>query len=219
MWFDILLQVAMILSFVFMFLWMHDVPRKFFINLHFRRNRSKYEAKRRFVRGAQLLAQAKSSNDLTLAKAAETEAEAGIDLDPSDAVTHILKALALDFQGFKTSALSSIDAALSPLAIKSLSDEERADALFKRAELRLEVSRIGRRLDDSGGVDSSAVEEDLLEAVRLRPKNTKAWCLLGQCREAKAMREEAKAAFEEALKVDPNCETAREGLDRLGSQA
>ncbi|GAB4856026.1 hypothetical protein Ancab_024665 [Ancistrocladus abbreviatus] len=191
MWFDIFLQVVMMLAGAFMFLWMHDIPRKFLNELHYRWNRSKHEAKRHFVKGAQLLAQAKSSNDLTLAKSAEAEAGAAIDLNPSDAAAHILKALALDFQGFKTSALASIEVALSPLAVKSLSDEERGDALFKRAELRMQVNRIG----NSKGVESATAavaEEDLTEAVKLRPANAKAWYLLGECREAKGLREKQK---------------------------
>ncbi|GMH06660.1 hypothetical protein Nepgr_008500 [Nepenthes gracilis] len=215
MWFDILLQAVMILAGILMFLWMHDVPRKFLDNLQSWRNKSKYEAKRRFVLGARLLAQAKSSDDLTLARSAEAEVQAAIDLDPSDAAAHILKALALEFQGFKTSALSSVDVALSPLAVKSLSDEERSNALLKRAELRLEVSRLARLRDDSEDLNSAAIEEDLREAVRLQPENAKAWCLLGDCREAKGMREEARAAFEEAIKADPDCKTATQGLDRL----
>ncbi|KAK4352306.1 hypothetical protein RND71_027824 [Anisodus tanguticus] len=91
------------------------------------------QSKRHFVQGAQLLSQAKATTAkdrlaaTSLAKSAEAQADLAIALDPKDA-------------GFKTSALDSIDVALSPLAVKSLSEQERADALFKRAELRLAAS-------------------------------------------------------------------------------
>ncbi|GAB2269681.1 hypothetical protein Dimus_004603 [Dionaea muscipula] len=220
MWFDILLQVVMILGTIFMFLWMHDIPKKFFTGLHNWRHGSKYEAKRRFVAAAQLLYRAKSTNDQALAGSAAEEADKAIHLDPTDAASHILKAMALHFQGFKTSALASLDAALSPLAAKSLSDEEKGDAFFRRAELRIEVSRLGRSGESDDRVSSVAaagVEEDLVEAVRLSPGNAKAWCLLGECREVKGMSETAKEAFEAALKADPVSKAARDGLDRLGS--
>ncbi|KAL9260577.1 hypothetical protein AKJ16_DCAP10747 [Drosera capensis] len=230
MWFDILLQAVMILGSIFMFLWMHDIPKKLFTELRRRGNSSKYEAKRRFVVAAQLLSQARSASDRTLAASAVEEADRAIALDPSDAASHILKAMALHFQGFNASAIDSLDAALSPLAVKSLSDEEKADALFKRAELRIETSRLGNKgikknkkkkgeemvVDDHDeALAAAGVEEDLLEVVKLRPGNAKAWCRLGECRKAKELTDAAKEAFEAALKADPESKAARDGLDRL----
>ena len=57
--------------------------------------------------------------------------------------THILKALALNLQGLNTSALDSLDVALSPLAIKSLS-EEKGHALFNRVELKMAIGSYGK---------------------------------------------------------------------------
>lgn len=215
MWRDLLLQAVLILATVFMFLFMYNIPQKFFSKLRLR-NRADMQAKRHFVQGAQLLSQAKStfakdrSAAASLAKSAEAEADLAIALDPRDAAAHILKALALVLQGFKTSALDSIDIALSPLAVKSLSEPEKADALFKRAELRLAVSRRGQ-------VDS--VIEDLTESVRLKGDNVKAFCLLGDCYEKKGLTEEAQEVYEKALKVQPNFAPAREALDRLNSES
>ncbi|GFP88164.1 hypothetical protein PHJA_000960100 [Phtheirospermum japonicum] len=79
-------------------------------------------------------------------------------LDPNDATSHILKALVLELQGFRTSALDSLDVALSPMDAKSLSGDERGDALYKRAELRVAVG--------GGGA-----VEDLVESVRLKGDN------------------------------------------------
>ncbi|MCE5166573.1 hypothetical protein HAX54_022039 [Datura stramonium] len=215
MWRDLLLQAALILVTIFMFLFMYNVPQKFFSKLRLR-NRDDMQAKRHFVQGAQLLSQAKSAAAkdrlaaASLAKSAEAQADSAIALDPKDAAAHILKALALDLQGFKTSALDSIDIALSPLAVKSLSEPERADALFKRAELRLAASRRGQ-------VDS--VIEDLSESVRLKGDNVKAFCLLGDCYEKKGLKDEAQKAYQEAQKVQPNFAPAREALDRLKSES
>ncbi|KAL5777404.1 hypothetical protein ACOSP7_010330 [Xanthoceras sorbifolium] len=211
MWTDLLLQAGLILLTVFMFLAMHNIPQKL-LNKWRYRNRADLQAKRHFVIGAQFLAQARSSksrsSSASLAKQAEAEADKAISLNSKDAAAHILKAMALDLQGFKTSALDSLDLALSRPAVKSLSETEKGDALFKRAELKMSMSRRGR-------VDSAV--EDLSEAVKMSPENAKAFCLLGECYEVKKMREEAKMAFQAALKVDSNSAAARAALDRIGS--
>ncbi|CAI9773815.1 unnamed protein product [Fraxinus pennsylvanica] len=107
-----------------------------------------HRAKHHFVRGSQILSQARSSKDhsrsSSLAKEAKFEVEKAIHLDPKDVATHILKAQALELQRFKTLAIDSLNVGLSPLAVKSLSDLGRGDALYKRAELRLSMSRRGR---------------------------------------------------------------------------
>ncbi|KAL4333126.1 hypothetical protein GQ457_07G024250 [Hibiscus cannabinus] len=212
MWTDLLLQGAIILVTIFMFLAMHDIPKKIFTKIRYR-NRADFQAKRHFVLGAQLLAQARSSKSrsstASLAKKAESEADKAISLDSKDAASYILKALALDLQGFKTSALDSLDVALSPLASKSLTDRERGDALFKRAELKLSMNRRSSRVD-------SAID-DLTKAVELSGDNAKVFCLLGDCYETKKMKAEARAAFEEALKVEPTSTVARAAIDRLDS--
>lgn len=206
---DILLQAGLILLTLFMFLAMHDIPKKLFSKLRLR-SRADIQAKRHFVLGAQLLSQARSSTSrssaVSLAKQAEAQADKAISLDPLDAAAHILKALALDILGFKSSALDSLDAALSPRVAKSLSEKEKGDALFKRAELKLAISRRGR-------VDPAI--EDLTQAVKLSKDNVKAFCLLGECYEAKKMKEEAINAYQEALQIEPESTVARAALDRL----
>ncbi|CAL8997553.1 unnamed protein product [Prunus brigantina] len=210
---DLFLQAGLILVVVVAFLAIHNIPQKLLANLRFRfRNKPKAQAKRHFVIGAQLLAQARSaaspSSASSLFQQALDEAEKAISLDPKDAAAHILKALALDSQGYKTSALDAIDVALSPLAAKSLTEEERGDALVKRAEIRLSMNQRGQ-------VDS--VIADLTLAVELSPENVKAFCTLGECYEGKKMTEEARKAYEAALKVQPRLKVARDALDRLGS--
>jgi len=195
-----------------MFLAMHNIPQKFLSKLRYR-NRADLQAKRHFVIGAQLIAQARSptnsrSTTTSLAKQAEDEANKAISLDPKDAASHILKALSLDLQGFRTSALESINVALSPLAVKSLSASEKGDALFKRAELAMGMNRRGR-------VEPAI--QDLTEAVKLNKDNAKAFCLLGECYEANKMIAEAKDAYEEALRLQPELASAKEKLDLLRS--
>ncbi|XP_043713199.1 small glutamine-rich tetratricopeptide repeat-containing protein 2 [Telopea speciosissima] len=191
---------------------MHNFPRQALAKLRLR-NRGNVQAKRHFVQGAQLLTRARSARNkstcVSLAKEAVDEADKALLLDPKDSAAHILKALALDLQGHKSSALRSLDIALSPPAVKTLSDRERGDALFKRAELQVAVNRRRR-------VDSAL--SDLVEAVKLSPENSKAFCLLGQCYEEKEMMEEAKQAYEKAIRFQPSSSIAREGLDRLASR-
>lgn len=212
MWSDLLLQAGFILITVFMFLAMHDIPKKL-LNKFKYRNRADFQAKRHFVIGAQILAKARStksrSTSATLAKQAESEAEKALSLDPKDAASHILKSMALELQGFKNSALDSLDRALSHPAVKSLTQTEKGDALFKRAELKMSMSRRSR-------VDSAI--EDLSEAVEMNPDNSKAFCLLGECYEIKKMSQEAKMAFEAALKIDSDLAAARAALDRIESR-
>lgn len=207
---DILLQIGIILVMAFMFLAMHDIPQRFFAKLRLR-FRADVESKRHFVRGAQLLARARSapsrSSATSLAEEVVVEADKAIALDPKDAAAHILKALALDIQGFKTSALESLDTALSPLVAKSLSNEERGDALFKRAELKMSTNR--RALVDSALAD-------LTESVAMS-RNANAYCWLGKCYEIKKLKVEAKKAYEEALNIEPRLSNAREALERLSS--
>ncbi|KAL6184559.1 hypothetical protein ACLB2K_045960 [Fragaria x ananassa] len=214
---DILLQIGLVLLVVVVFLFIHNVPKRVLANLRLRlQSKSGIQSKRHFVLGAQLLAQARSATQSTsssssaasLSKQALEHADKAIALDPKDAAAHILKALALDAQGFKTSALDAIEVALSPLCRKSLDDDERGDALCKRAEIKMSMNRPAR-------VDS--VIEDLTLAVKLSPENVKAFCTLGECYEEKKMTEEAKKAYEEALKIQPRLAVAKEALDRLGS--
>lgn len=211
MWDDLLLQAAIILVTVFMFLYTQNLPQKFFSKLRFR-NQSSLESKRHFIKGAQFLSQAQSAKDRSsissLAKSAEIEADLAIALDSKDPAAHILKSLALELRGFKTSALDSLDAALSPALAKLLTGDERGDALYKRAELKLSV---GRRRE----VDSAI--EDLVESVKLKGDNVKAFCLLGECYKKKGMNDEAKMAFQDALNVRPNYSVALEALQQFSS--
>ncbi|CAN1145965.1 hypothetical protein LINPERPRIM_LOCUS6900 [Linum perenne] len=208
---DILLQALLIFASVFMFLYTHGVPQKLFAKLRHRARAAETEAKRCFVRGAQLLAEARRSSSnksrSSLAKQAEEQADKAIAFDPRDAAAHILKGLALDLQGFKTSALDSFDVALSPLAIKSLTEMEKGDALYRRAELLISIKNREGRFE-------SAIK-DLTQAVEICEEKAKAFKLLGECYEAKEMKDVAMSAYEEALKLEPEHSAAQVALDRL----
>ena len=208
---DLVMQAGLILVTIFMFLWMQKIPQNLFTKFRYR-NRSSYAAKRHFIIGAQLLAKSRSTKDrpsaIKLARSAAEEADKSISLDPKDAASHILKALALDVQGFSTSALEALDVALSPLTSKSLSGGERGDALFKRAEIKIKSSKRGL-------VDSAV--DDLVESVKLKGDNATAFRLLGECYEKKELKEEAVDAYAGALRADPNCTAARDAMNRLST--
>ena len=209
MWWDLSLQAIVFLVSIGAYLYTNKIPQKLITQFHAYRNRHKHEARRHFVKAADHLSKAKFA-------ASATEADAAILLEPTDAANHILKSLALELQGFKTSALDALDVALSPLAVGSLDTEEKADAMAKRAGLRMEVSQLGRV--ESVGVDKDVwglAEKELRESVALKSENEKAWCLLGECCEGLGKREEATQAFEEALRVKPDSVVAQKGLERL----
>ncbi|KAG9440202.1 hypothetical protein H6P81_020367 [Aristolochia fimbriata] len=206
---ETLIQGAILLLTLAMFYFLQTVPPKA-MALFRRRNRSAVQAKRHFVAGAQQLARARAARDrhsvVSFAKSASVEADKALALDPRDAAAHILKALSLDLQNHKTAALRSLDTALAPPAVKSLSSRERGDALFKRAQVQIDINR-RRRLDPA--------VSDLVEAVKLSPENAKAFCLLGNCYELKEMREEAKNAYEAAVTLDASSEEAKEAKEAL----
>ncbi|KAM7258928.1 hypothetical protein ACFE04_014669 [Oxalis oulophora] len=208
---DLLLQAGLFLLMLFMFLAMHDIPKNFIAKLRLK-SRADLQANRHFVYGAQLLSKARSSpNSRSLAKQAQSQAELAIAINPNDAASHILKSLSLDLQGLKSSALDSLDVALSPPAVASLADSEKADALFKRAELKF-----GMMSRQRGRVDS--VIEDLTQSVELGKgccNNVKLYCLLGECYKVKKMRHEAMLAYQQALKIDPASALAKAGIDRM----
>ncbi|XP_047336023.1 uncharacterized protein LOC124939606 [Impatiens glandulifera] len=213
--FDIILQAVVILVSVFMFLWMQNIPQDLFQKFCERRARSGIQAKRHFVLGAQLLDKARSEKDSSsissLANSAAEEADKAIALDPRDAAPHILKALALDLQGFRSSAIDALDVALSSMTKKSLSTEERGDALLKRAELRVGLSQAS----GGGGGNIDSAISDLVESVKLNSKNAKAHLILGQCYEKKDLVDKARNAYEEALRIDPRVKEASARLNSM----
>ncbi|CAN6460114.1 unnamed protein product [Victoria cruziana] len=227
---ELVVQAGVVVLALLLVVFMNRLPGRGLVSILRSRSRTRVEAKRHFIQGAQLLAraraaQANSSAALSLARNAADEADRAIALDPRDAASHILKALALDVQGHRSAALRSIDAALLPPAVRSLSPQEKGDALYKRADLLLSSSSSppppSSPPSSSRGIPrrkfDSAVS-DLQEAVKLSPKNVRAFCLLGSCYERKGMMDEARRAFEDALLIDPLFADAKEGIDRLSGK-
>ncbi|KAG9129720.1 hypothetical protein Leryth_015423 [Lithospermum erythrorhizon] len=202
MWADILLQLFLIISTILVFIFMLFNPKNLLSKLR-PHTLPTYQSKRHFVKGAQLLSKARSQNDVVLAKSAESEADQAIKLDPLDAAGYLLKAMALEVQGLKELGIECLDLALE----RKLEEEERANALLKRAEMRMEVSQHGE-----GAVD--LVVGDLVESVGLR-ESGKGFLLLGRCYEEMGLVEKAKKAFQDAVKVQPGYEKAQKELDRL----
>lgn len=190
---------------------LQGLPRSLISKLR-NRNRSREQARRHFVRGAQLLGRSRGAtaqnSGRSLAREAAVEADKAIALDPLDAASHVLKALALERQGQVTAAIGCLDSALVLPVSKSLSAPEKSDALVKRAELELETSDSKRR-----GLDAAL--DDLKAAVGFNLRNFKALCLLGTCYEKKGMLVEARKAFQDALEVNPKSQEAKAGMDRL----
>ncbi|XVF61501.1 hypothetical protein PTKIN_Ptkin08bG0134900 [Pterospermum kingtungense] len=213
---EIFVQVAILLLTLAILFAIQYVPKKT-VKKHRTDHRATTQSQRHLTRATHLLSRAKSNphkdQTQTLAKTAITEIEKALSLSPKDPTPHILKSLALDLLGHKGSALRSLDLALASTRVKSLPQRERVEAMMRRAELKLAVNKRRR-------VDSAVM--DLEEAVRMSDEEggavkTKAFCLLGECYEFKGMREEARQAFEEALKVEPGSSLARLGLERLSS--
>ncbi|KAH6796893.1 Tetratricopeptide repeat superfamily protein [Perilla frutescens var. hirtella] len=208
---DVIIQLGILIFTLAIFFILQTLPKRAFTKLR-SRARPNNQTHRHFIQGAHLLARARStktkSASFNLAKSAVDEADKALALDPRDPAAHILKAMAETLMGRTTAALKSLDLALSPPAVKMLSEREKGDALVKRAELLIGLNR-KRRVDSAIG--------DLVEAVGLSPDNARAFCLLGHCYEIKELREEARNAFEKALKMEPGLKEAHEGLGRLSS--
>lgn len=221
---EILVQGGLFLLALIVLLSLQSLPKRCLSHIRRRSSSSPHsQSQRHFFAGAQLLARAtsakpssSSSKSTSLLKSAIAESDAAIALDPRDAAPHILRALALRHLGRPLPALKSLDTALSSPQSKTLNPKERADALVKRAELHLQINR-RRRAD--------MALADLLQASRLRgsgkdrdrdrDKDGKVECLVGECYEAKGMRQEAKEAYGRALEADGSLEAATEGLRRL----
>ncbi|KAJ6822924.1 uncharacterized protein M6B38_385780 [Iris pallida] len=219
---EILVQGGLFVLALIVLLSLQSLPKRCLSHIRRRSSSSPHsQSQRHFFAGAQLLARAtsakpssSSSKSASLLKSAIAESDAAIALDPRDAAPHILRALALRHLGRPLPALKSLDTALSSPQSKTLNPKERADALVKRAELHLQINR-RRRAD--------MALADLLEASRLRgsgkdsdrDKDGKVECLVGECYEAKGMRQEAKKAYRRALEADGSLEAATEGLRRL----
>ncbi|XP_058774364.1 uncharacterized protein LOC131648641 [Vicia villosa] len=151
-----------------------------------------------------------TTNKTHHAKNALSEADQALAITPRDPSVHILRARALYLMNHGTSAIKSIDTALSLPAAKFLPPEQRADVLVFRAEMKLRLNRKRR-------VESAM--EDVEEAIRVSGEegdNSEALCLLGKCYEWKEMREEAKNVYRKVLEVEPDSVEARIGLKRLG---
>ncbi|KAL2340159.1 hypothetical protein Fmac_008099 [Flemingia macrophylla] len=144
-----------------------QVPQRLYTKLRNRPlNPRMVQAKRHFIQGAQILAQARRSNSPTLAKQALAEAEKAIDLDPKDAASHLLKSMALNLQGFRSYAFDALDAALSPLVAASLAAEERGDAQLKCAKLKISLNQ-RKRIDSAVAVLKTETVEPLQMRRRL----------------------------------------------------
>ncbi|XP_031482123.1 uncharacterized protein LOC116252163 [Nymphaea colorata] len=227
---ELVVQAGVVVLALLLVAFMNRLPGRGLASILRSRSRTRVQAKRHFVQGAQHLARARaapahSSTARSLARDAIDEADRAIALDPRDAASHILKALALDIQGHRSAALRSLDAALLPPAVRSLSAQEKGDAFYKRADLLLSSSSSPPPSSSSSSTQGirrrkidSAVS-DLQEAVKLSPKNVRAFCLLGSCYERKGMVDEARQAFEDALQVDPLFAEAKEGIERLSEKA
>ncbi|XP_062100483.1 uncharacterized protein LOC133806389 [Humulus lupulus] len=212
---ELVVQLAFFLMTLAMFFAVLKYPKQALTKFRTKnRNRTTVQSSHHLAQASNLLERTRSihrkAQSLAHAKNALAEAEKVVSLSPRDPAAHIIKALALDLMDRQTSALRSLDLALSPPCAKSLSRGERGDALVKRAELKLAMNR-KRRVD-------SAVD-DLIEAVRLcdGDAGSRALCLLGQCYEWKGLMESTRENCEKALSMEPGSFVARQGLGRSGS--
>jgi len=208
---EAMLQLGILILTLSLFFIMHTIHSQTTQARTLTRNKNRQsEPNRHLTQASRHLARARStSHRAQHAKNALMETDKALSIWPRDPWAHILRAQALNLMGHRTAAIKSLDAALSSPAAKSLSAGERADALVRRAEMKVGVNRRRR-------VESAM--DDLAEAVELNGRKGNEWeviCLLGKCYEWKGMIEEAKDAFQKVLQLHPHSEEARNGLHRL----
>ncbi|KFK28222.1 hypothetical protein AALP_AA8G488400 [Arabis alpina] len=204
---DIIIKGAMVVLTLLMVLAVKKIAQKR-LTKYRTKHRATLQTQRQLIQATRLIARAratpKKSQSQSLAKSALLEADDVIAISPDDAAGHIVRALALDLLGHQTAALKAFDTALTYPRLKSLEVGERADALVKRAEMKLAVNR-RRRID-------SAIE-DLEEAARLAAGTDTAriFRLLGECYEFKGLEEKAQWAFNEGVKAQRSSAMPRDG--------
>lgn len=168
-------------------------------------------ARQHFTRAAQLLEKSHSSKGtpetLSLAKDANTEIDKAIMLELKDASFYVLKSFALEQQGLLSTAIESLNIALSDDMENALLPSEMCDALLRRASLLLSSSK-GRR-----NVDAAIC--DLQKCLQMTTDNPKVLCKLGLCYERNKSFAEAERLYERVLTLDFKSQEARAGLKRL----
>ncbi|CAJ1940265.1 unnamed protein product [Sphenostylis stenocarpa] len=212
---EAMLQLGILILTLSLFFIMHSIRSQTTqARTRTRNNNRQPEPNRHLTQASRHLARARSTSHRDQhAKSALMETDKALSIWPRDPWAHILRAQALNLMGHRAAAIKSLDAALSSPAAKSLSAAERADALVRRAELKVGVNRRRRRRRIESAI------EDLVEAVEVNGRKgneSEVMCLLGKCYEWKGMKEEAMDAFQKVLEVDPDSEEARNGLHRLG---
>ncbi|RDX91884.1 hypothetical protein CR513_26059, partial [Mucuna pruriens] len=204
---EAMLQLGILILTLSLFFVMHNIRSQTTQLRNRNRNKNQqHEPNRHLAQASRHLARARSiSHRAQHAKSALVEIDQALSIWPRDPRAHILRAQALQFMNHRAAAIKSFDAALSLPAAKSLSTAERANALVRRAEMKVAVNR-RRRVD-------SAIE-DLVDAVGIsggQGSELEALCLLGKCYEWKGMKDEAKDAFQKVLEVEPDSVEARSG--------
>lgn len=171
-------------------------------------NKKAVEANKFFVAGMKLL-QGADQNKNNLSTALQ-QFNAALQVEPQDASTRLMKAFTLEGMGDITACLKEMDLVLDgePPAggPGRLDPAMRADVLRKRGLLLLER----RRRPD-------AALRDFEAAMRLGggAPDAPTLCQVALCHEARRQPERAAQAFLEALKLEPGCTPASEGLRRL----
>lgn len=132
-------------------------------------------------------------------KGAIADFSESIRLNPEYASPYVYRGMALELDGQPEQALADLSQALKL-------EPDNVEALAARASINLAM----------GNTDEAI--KDFSEAIVQAPDDSDNWAGRGEAHEKKGDRERAAADYRKALELEPDNQTAKAGVERMGSK-
>jgi tetratricopeptide (TPR) repeat protein len=99
---------------------------------------------------------------------------------------------------------------VSVLARKALDSDRERQVTLQAVRLLARALIRNKKLDDA--------DRELADMIRRQGVDAELLCLVAELRERQGKQDEARSSYEEALRLNPDHEAAKKGLERLGSR-